>query len=94
VIDDEYDNLVRQAAAELDIMKKEHGYVNLALDPGLLLTVIGALQLATRHEGFKSLDSYQMIIAVIDGLEDYLKDYPAITALIRRGNNPEFDLDL
>jgi len=83
--------LIAKALAELERLKAEHGFVRLDLEPGVLLAVLGALQLAMRHPDFKQRPSYVTVAKVIEDIHGHLGRYPALMDLLRRGGIEEYD---
>jgi len=83
--------LMEVAMVELERMKDEHGFVRLDVEPGMLLSVIGMLQLAMRHPDVKQRPSYGAVAKFIEDIRGNLKEYPALSELLRRGAIEKYD---
>ena len=87
------DPLFEDFTKEIDLLVKEEVLLHLSLTPVDAMALIGALQLALRHPGYKGAIRVH-VINIIEHLRlNFAMFYmPAIAEVIRRGEDPNFDV--
>jgi len=83
---DQYDDWATHMAEEI----LNHPPMELLLKPETVMTMIGVLQLATRHPNLPP-NTRRFVEEFIDHARAYFAECPFVLQVIRMGDDPEYD---
>jgi hypothetical protein len=83
--------LVARAAREIQALAETTGHMELALQPSSAFTLASVLQLALRHPGLIG-EPERIARLALDRIRAYLNPAPAVQEMLRRGDDPAYDV--